>query len=343
MKKVVLIDGMNCFVRSFAAISLTNDNGDHTGGLFGTLQSIISTIDKFRPDYVYFAWEGRHSSERRRKILKEYKEGRTFVGFNRLFDLKPEEERLAFKNQLEKLKIIIECLPIYQGSVDYLEADDLIAYLCQKTLRNYENYIVSSDRDYLQLINDSTFVYRPVKTKECKDGEIAKLTKENENYFISFYALNGKLRDNIPCHPTNYYLTKCIGEPTDNIEGIKGVGQKTFLKDFPFLVSLKESGHSYSMSDILEYAEKNINIPKYKKYLIPENKEILIRNEKLIQLLEPDISLKSLDTIENTLKSSIEFDRAKFRISLMKESISPVKINSWITSLNSLDKDKIEF
>jgi DNA polymerase I len=346
MQKILLLDMINAYVRNFSALSLTNDNGEHVGGLFGTLQTIVTSINKFNPDIVFCAWEGKGSSERRRKILKEYKEGRKFVGFNRMFDMKPEEEREAFRLQLGKLHDVLQILPVYQGSVDFLEADDLIAYLCRKTLKDhkFKKIIVSSDRDYIQLVNDSTMIHRPVKTKTCKDGEIVTFDKVDFGYNIVIKtADNFKDKELIPCHPSNYYLTKCIGESTDNIGGIKGIGIKTFLKDFNFLVNLKESGDNYTIKDLLEYAEEHNGDKRYQKYISDEHKELLLRNEQLIQLLEPDISLKSVQSIENIINNDVsKFNPTQFLIKLKKENISPTRIEKWITTFNSVKNNKFE-
>ncbi len=71
MKKVLLIDLMNMFVRNFSAVRLTNDDGDHVGGVYGTLNSLQSQIKKHGPDVVSVVWEGKGSSERRRNIWKQ--------------------------------------------------------------------------------------------------------------------------------------------------------------------------------------------------------------------------------------------------------------------------------
>jgi len=63
------------FVRCFSSIRLSNDDGLHVGGVFGTLNSLQSQIRMHSPDIVSVVWEGKGSSERRRKTLKEYKEG----------------------------------------------------------------------------------------------------------------------------------------------------------------------------------------------------------------------------------------------------------------------------
>ena len=343
MKKVMFIDMMNTFIRNFASLPLSNDNGEHVGGVYGTLNSMVSVINKFNPDLVYCAWEGKGSSERRRKLLKEYKEGRKFTGFNRYFDTSKEEETDSFGRQLRVLKEIFDVLPVYQGSVDYLEADDVIAYMCTKTLSGpeYEKTIVSTDRDYWQLISDSVRVFRPVKSKGKDIAEliIPRVISDIETVVsIQDYNL-GEEKDFKPIHPKNYLLTKCFGEKSDNIDGISGVGEKTIFKDFPFLVSLKENGDIYTISDLISHSQDQIakGNKRYTKYISEDNQKLLLRNEQLIQLLEPDISLKARDSIEKSLTAILpKFNKFQFRIKLKREGISPSRIDSWMSAYSSV-------
>ena len=136
MKKVLLIDLMNMFVRNFSAMRLTNDDGEHVGGAFGTHNSLQSQIKKHNPDIVSVVWEGKGSSERRRRMLKEYKEGRKFRGLNRHFKYSQEDEKESFARQLQLLKECLDVLPVYQPAVRYLEADDQIAYSCRNFFKD---------------------------------------------------------------------------------------------------------------------------------------------------------------------------------------------------------------
>lgn len=357
MKRVVMCDMMNLFIRNFSANSMTNDNGEHVGGLYGCLSSLRSIINKLEPDSVYIAWEGRGSSKRRKKILAEYKEGRTFTGFNRHFEVSEEDEKDSFGRQLKILNMLFDYMPVYRGSVEFLEADDLIAYLCRKTLKSpeFEKIIVSTDRDYFQLVNDSTFVYRPVnKKRETKTGKrrmvaapeyikVRHLGDSEAVISITDYD-TGEEVDVKNLHPANHYLTKCFGEPSDNIEGIKGLGEKTFLKDFPILSSLKDGKDNYTIDDIILMAQdQSAKLPKYKKYILPENAEILRRNEKLIQLLEPDISLKSIQTIENTIVNfTPKFNKQAIRIILLRENISMNNMETMLDAFNKIKSNVIE-
>lgn len=315
LKRVLLIDLMNMFVRNFSAIRLTNENGEHVGGFFGTLQSIQGLVNRFDPEAVVVVWEGKGSSERRRKTLKTYKEGRSFKGLNRHFDTVKEEETESFARQLRLLKETLDMLPVYQLGVKYLEADDVIAYLTTQVLKrdDIQNIIVSTDRDYLQLVDESTIVFRPVK----KGGQYGETIGLND----------------VGVYPPNYLLVKSIiGDNSDKIAGIKGVGEKTVLKDFPIL----QDQQRYRMKDLIGYCK--VSGKKYQKYVDAEEK--LLENEKLMQLLEPDVTLDDIREMENTFKNKkTRFTPPSFRLKLLVEDVSPTNIQRWIeTFLTLTDK-----
>jgi len=277
------------------------------------------------------------------------------VGFNRHFETSAEDEREAFSRQLNFLRKIINELPIFQGSVEFLEADDVIAYLSRYTLKNpeYLKIIVSCDRDFFQLVNDDTLVYRPNSykvegSKYRQSGErISRREYETDKFCIDVERKDKSgefyLYETIFLRPENHVLIKCFGEPADNISGIKGVKEKTVLKDFPFLVSLKDNKNIYTVEDLIDHAKIQVEnkIKKYEKYIIEENQEILLRNQKLIQLLDPDISNKSIKDIEGSLSNNLNFNTYKFRLSLLKEGISSNKTDHWIQAFNSLCNDPI--
>ena len=67
---------MNLFIRNFVALNTANENGAHTGGMFGLMQSLKSLTELFHPTKIVFCWEGKHSSKKRKEILGDYKKGR---------------------------------------------------------------------------------------------------------------------------------------------------------------------------------------------------------------------------------------------------------------------------
>jgi len=335
MKKtrIMYIDGMNMFIRNFASLPLTNDQGAHIGALYGCLQSFRMLINEFKPDMFIFVWEGKGSSEKRRAILNEYKEGRKFSGFNRIFEGSPEEEKKAFSNQLKLLREYIKLLPFYQASIDYLEADDVIAYMTEQMFDDkdqFENLIISTDRDYYQLVDNNTFIFRPVKTKKNKKGQFITTQKVIEETGV---------------HPKNYIISKCVAGDSDNIDGIPRVGAKTVAKDFAFLESLKSNGDIYNINDIIDFCKKELETnksKKYEKYL--GHRELLERNYQLIQLLDPDISLQSIRSIERIFTNyTPAYEKTSFRLALIRDSISPKNVLSWVDAFTNIHPKKISF
>lgn len=326
MKETVLIiDMLNMYVRNFSAFAITNDDGELVSGIYGSLASIRSSIEKHKPDHVIIAWEGEQSAERRRKTLATYKEGRKFVGLNRkYFEYSAEDERDSFRRQLLLLKDCLDNLPVTQLAVKYLEADDVIAYLCKKVLKDsYDKIVISNDRDYFQLVDKTTTIFRPVKTKENPNGE----------YIDMEWMMN-----NEKCYPHNYILVKALcGDKSDNIVGIDGVGEKSVKRDFPFLHEEVE----FDADTIITYAKQNVKKnKKYEKYIT--NESLLRDNETIVQLVDPDISLKSVDTIYNMVANgSPKFNPYKFRIKLLSEGISPSNIDNWVGSFATIKQGKI--
>ena len=321
MKKVLLIDLMNMFVRNFSAVRLTNDNGEHVGGAFGTLNSLQSQIKKHNPDIVSVVWEGKGSSERRRRTLKEYKEGRKFRGLNRHFEYSQEDETVSFARQLQLLKECLDLLPVYQPAVQYLEADDQIAYSCRNFFKNEAKVIVSTDRDFFQLVDSNTTIYRPVKSKENPKGEMIDLNYMMEKEFV---------------FPPNYALLKAIvGDKSDNITGISGVGEKSVKRDFP-LLSVKED---MGVDDILEYANSQKN-SKYQKYI--DNEEMLRLNYKIVQLLDIEVNMQSIVALEKSYENKdLKFNPYQLRLKLMNEDISPNNIDNWVSSYMSVSREPV--
>lgn len=321
MKKVLLIDLMNMFVRNFSAVRLTNDNGEHVGGVYGTLNSLQSQIKKHNPDIVSVVWEGKGSSERRRRTLKEYKEGRKFRGLNRHFEYSQEDESESFARQLQLLKECLDLLPVYQPAVQYLEADDQIAYSCRTFFKDEAKVIVSTDRDFFQLVDNNTSVYRPVKTKENPKGEMIDMDYmvEKEDVF-----------------PPNYALLKAIvGDKSDNINGISGVGEKSVKRDFPLL----STNEDMDVDNVLEYASNQKN-KKYQKYI--DNEDLLRRNYKIVQLLDVDVNIQSIQALEKSYENKdLKFNSYQLRLKLLSEDISPSNIDNWISSFMSVSREPV--
>jgi DNA polymerase-1 len=288
---------MNMFIRSFAALNLANENGNHIGGIYGVLQSVKSLIEMFHPNKVVFCWEGRGASKKRREVLAEYKAGRDVKrSLNRQFQwATPEQEWESFRAQLLRIKEYLSVMPIYQLEVEQLEADDVIAYLCNKCWPDGEKIIVSSDRDYFQLITDKVSVWRPVK-RELIDYQ--RMLTEYKIY------------------PTNWIVIKTLtGDASDNIPGVKGLGIKTINKMFPQLLEPRAIG----LAEILEFSQQNVNKARLFKAII-DSKEMLEKNWTVMQLLEHNFSLAGLENIAASLNEKPIFKPFQLRLLFMQDN-----------------------
>ena len=238
------------------------------------------------------------------------------VGMRRGFATADRDEKEAFARQLELLKASLDHLPMKQVAVKYLEADDAIAYMAKKVI-DKKSIIVTTDRDYLQLVDENISVFRPVKTKENPTGEMIDLDWMHQ-------------KENI--HPPNYALLKAIvGDKSDNITGVKGVGEKTVRRQIHLLWDDK---NSYDVDDLFEWL-KSRSESKYQKYI--DNEELIRLNYKIVQLLELEISLASIDSLRNSYISDIpKFNSYQFRINLLSEDISPTNLDNWMASFSIL-------
>jgi len=260
--RVLLIDGLNIFLRAFAVNGSLNEKGVPVGGIMGFMKSLAFAIREMEPTRVVVVYDGAGGSKRRRKINPNYKSQRVpkrvtkFDAFNSL-----EDEKEAMKIQFRRLLSYLELLPIDVYSVDNVEADDVIAYIAQNVLEN-EVIIMSADQDFLQLVNDRIVVWSPNKKKYY--------TKEQ--VFVEY---------GIPAH--NFLMYKCLmGDKSDNLEGIKGLGPKKVTKVIPEI-----TGMEMNLDYLIHYASTQDSL-MHKR--IVENRENLETNEKMMSLKDPIMS-----------------------------------------------------
>jgi len=281
-EKILLVDAMNLVIRNFVTNPNANENGDHIGLLYGSLASLRKLIEDTLPDRVFIVWDGPGGNQRRRVIFPGYKAGRKPGGINSVFPhASPEECFRSLKSQIQMFKEYLEILPFNEIIIEGLEADDIIAYIATKMINkeNQEVIIASTDKDYIQLLNENVTIYNPMKQKWYSEKE----AKEDYTENIS---------------PKNFVLARCIdGDGSDAIPGIRGIGIKTSVKLFPLLIEDKK----HTIDDLIE-ASKNNGTGKYRTVL--ENKELLERNYKLMQLEDVDISADAARRIKEHYDSS---------------------------------------
>lgn len=231
-KVTLLIDGLNLFFRNFAALNMINPQGAHIGGLGGFFRSLGSLIRQFTPDDIYVIFDGAGSSDNRKNLISEYKSTRNHrVTKWEIFDSLEEEDNSKI-NQIVRIVQYLKTLPVKIISLDKVEADDIIAYLSQILPKTPEDkvVIVSSDKDFIQLISNQIIVYSPID----------KIFHNPENVLTRYGVL-----------PENFILYKTLlGDTSDNIEGIRGLGKKGLIKNFPDLgVKKVDLDYIYDVSE----------------------------------------------------------------------------------------------
>ena len=164
MSTCLIVDGLNLFTRHYIANPSTNENGESVGGVVGTLGAISILCEKFKPDRVVVVWES-GGSLRKRSIFKDYKSGRKPQRLNRYYSGDIPDTIQNRNRQIEILISIFSNLPIMQLYIRDCEADDVIGYLCKYKLRDQRKVIISSDKDYYQLLDQKTLIYSPTWKK----------------------------------------------------------------------------------------------------------------------------------------------------------------------------------
>lgn len=215
--RVLVVDSMNTFLRCFCVVNVMNVNGHHVGGMTGFLKSIGYAIKLIQPTRVILVFDGIGGSNNRKNLYPDYKGNRNIKRVTNWdgFDSR-EEESESMSAQMTRLINYLEELPLDMVVIDKVEADDVMAYITHK-LKADDNHItlMSSDQDFLQLVAPNVSVYAPTKKK--------------------FYTPE-KVKDEFGVSSTNFLIKKILmGDKSDNVPGVKGLGPKKLLKLFPEL------------------------------------------------------------------------------------------------------------
>jgi DNA polymerase-1 len=267
--------------------------GNPNGGTWGFLKSLQKICKKFNPDEIVVCWDGVGGSEKKRTINKNYKQGRKPLRFNRrMIDLTPkaQEENKAY--QQVRLMSYLNDMPIIQTMIDYVEADDVIAYIAQhERYKDWEKVIISSDKDFFQLVEGNCTLYRPIQDTLLEQKNIM------EQYGI---------------HPRNFALARAMeGDKSDNLPGVPRVGLKTVKSRFSFM----SSSVSHEPEDIFKFCEgveKPIGVHKN----ILQYRDLIESNYKLMQLYSPNISKVHKKQINFAIS---EFDKSYVKMEILKK------------------------
>lgn len=257
MRKILLLDGNNLTARAFfSAPDLSRADGVKTGVVFVSLKSIRNIVKQLNPSKVYVCWD-KGRSRKRLEIYPEYKANRKH------YEGTPEEisKYEDYKRQINRVREYVDFLPITQFQFDYTEADDIIGYLCKINIDkdSAENIvIVSTDKTFWQFLPYGVKVYDPIKEKFIDEDHVKKSCGLPSNRFIYYKAI--------------------LGEGSDNLSSVKGFGSNAALS------ILQED--VLSLNDLKERAIKLGAKKKFRDFV--ENFEVIVRNYRLINLLDVD-------------------------------------------------------
>ena len=255
-------------------MNMVNPDGVHIGGLGGFLRSLGALIRNVQPTSVYVVFDGAGSSNNRKNIIPEYKSGRNTQRITNwdVFDDR-EDEHDAKIDQIVRLIQYLKLLNIKTTSIDKVEADDIISVLATKLVEKHNSnvFIVSSDKDFVQLVTDKIILYRPME----------KLFYTPKTVQEKFQVL-----------PHNFILYKTLlGDNSDKVPGVKGLGAKGIFKKFPELLT-----EELTLEDIFSIsARKMKDHVVYSRIVLEQSR--LEDSYKIMDLSKPMISEREIENL----------------------------------------------
>lgn len=314
LNSILIIDGLNTFLRSFTMINHINPDGHHIGGLTGFLKSVGYAIRMCDPTKVVIVFDGVGGSNARRNLFPDYKANRNVNRMTNysIFQSKDEEQE-SINNQMERLIQYLKCLPVTVISIDGLEADDIIGYLAGRFEKNDETdrvTIMSADKDFLQLVSNKVHCYSPTKKKVYAPKDVLDEYGVSSANFINYKIL--------------------LGDSSDNVPGVTGLGPKKLTKLYPELTG----ENKVTLESIIEKSAELINENKLYLSVVERSRQLMI-NQQLMMLngdfLSPENKQLVKEAFNNSYSLNIPIFLQLYHNDKLGESIPNVQ--SWLSQL----------
>jgi DNA polymerase-1 len=314
LNSVLIIDGLNAFLRAFTMINHINPDGHHIGALTGFLKSIGYAIKMLNPTKVVIVFDGVGGSNARRNLFPDYKANRNANRMTNysIFQSK-EEESESINNQMQRLILYLKCLPVSVVSIEGLEADDIIGYLTHKLegfSETQEINIMSADQDFLQLVSTKTSVYSPTKKRIFKPKDV-----------LADFGVSA----------TNYINYKILlGDKSDNVPGVSGLGPVKLVKLFPELTG----ENKVTLESMIEKSAELIN--ENKLYLsVVERRHQLFINQQLMNLEGDFLSPDNRLLVKQTFTDCYELNKYLFHQIYVNDRLgeSIPNVDNWLTEV----------
>ena len=312
-RPVLVLDGLNVFYRHWVANPSMDNNGEHVGGIVGFLKGIQLLCERYQPSDVVVAWEG-GGSQRRRSVNSSYKSGRKPGKLNRFYEEDIPDTVENRNSQVARLVSLLRKAGVKQAYVSDCEGDDIIAYMVNAVFRDHNCVIVSTDKDFFQLIDERVKVWSPGSKKEWNIESVI------ENFGV---------------HPENFCLARCfVGDVSDGLKGAPGVGFKSLSKRFPMF----RNEESLAVYDIVTECEK-LRVQKHLKLYdsIIEYETKIRENWKLMYLGLGKLSASQAQKIDSSLQNVPARDKLGFIRSLMKMQITNIDYDKLFMTLKVLN------
>lgn len=312
--RVLIVDGLNTFIRSYSVSPVTNSNGEHVGGISGFLLSVGHAIKTINPTRVIIVFDGKDGSAKRRAIFSDYKSNRKLkVRLNRSETVDKEDNQLQ---QLMRLVEYLGVLPFTTIVINGAEADDVIAYLTKHFYEGRDNqlFIMSSDKDFMQLVDKQTHIWSPTDKKLYFEQDV--------------YERFGII-------PANMALFRALtGDSSDNIPGVEGLGAKTLIQRFPQITE----DNPMSLDQFFDYAttlrDDNPKIKLYQKVL--DSRAEVEKYFNITQLSESMISGQiRLKIVEMMNAPTHRLSKVKFHTMLIENGMTTTikNVEMWIREI----------
>jgi len=329
---LILIDGTAYLYRAFHALPpLTNKQGENTGAIHGFLKALFKIIEDFAPEHIGLVFDAKGKNFRH-DIYSDYKANRSKM---------PDE----LSEQIPKLYEILELLGYPPIIIDGVEADDVIGTLSKQFRKTKDVRIFSGDKDFAQLVNSSVAIINPITLETMDEVAVKKKFGIDAKHIIDFLAL--------------------VGDKSDNIPGLPGVGSKTasrlinqygsvenIIKNKNLISgkvgeTLKENVDQLKLSKILATIKEDLDLNLNLKNLIKKDTD----DDKIVKIFKR-LELNSLlknelgknNHKENHAKDSKKIDTKNFNIITKEnellsiiEDIKKKKFFSFDLETSSLD------
>ncbi len=320
MKRVLIIDALNAYLRAYIVDPSISSNGDPIGGLKGFIKILQRHVRETKPDQIVVIWDGPNGSRKRKSMDKNYKEGRKPIRLNRAYHNLTDDEELH--NKMWQQSRVIEYMnnmPIIQFMIPEIEADDVIAYITQmEYYKGWQKIIISNDRDFMQVCDDETVLLRPTKNELLNTKRIIEQTG---------------------VHPTNMALARSIvGDSSDNLPGIRGAGFGTVGKRLNFLSDSK----SYTIDEVVEFCKNTKSKLKFFTNIV-ENKGLIEHNYRMMQLYAPQMSFQSKMHVKESIENfECDFNKTEIIGMMRNDGFGELNWEDLRTILNKISKECLD-